>query len=131
MARKPYITKQPSNWYMQSTFYKLYMLRELTSVPVILASLNLFWGIATLAASSPESWLSWIAFQKNPLIILLNLFAIVAAMYNTVEWYKAMPKAIRIQIGEKFVADKKMIIGSWVVFAVITLVILIITIVFA
>ena len=51
MSRKPYVHQQPDNWYMQSRFYKIYMLRELTSVPVTLAALNLFWAIAALAGS--------------------------------------------------------------------------------
>ena len=41
MSRKPYVAKQSANWYLQNRFFKLYMLRELTSVPVALAALNL------------------------------------------------------------------------------------------
>ena len=37
MSRKPYVAKQSANWYLQNRFFKLYMLRELTSVPVALA----------------------------------------------------------------------------------------------
>lgn len=122
MARKPYIAKQPSNWYMQSTFYKKYMLRELTCVPVILASLNLFWCIAALA-TSPEAWESWMAFQRNPIVVVFNIFAIIAALFNTVEWFAAMPKAMPIQVGETFVEDKKMIAGSWVAFVIISVII--------
>ncbi len=127
MARKPYVAKQASNWYMQNTFYKKYMLRELTCLPVILVALNLFWGIGALA-SSLESWQHWIAFQRHPVSILFNLIALIAALLNTIEWFKAMPKAMRIQVGEKFLDDKKMILGSWAVFATLTLIMLIIVV---
>ncbi|UJF25215.1 fumarate reductase subunit C [Suttonella sp. R2A3] len=131
MSRKPYQHQQPANWYMASNFYKLYMLRELTSVPVAIASFNLFWGIAALALASPEAWTKWLAVQAHPLMIIFNLFAIVAALFNTIKWFEAMPKAIRVQIGEKFVEDKKMILGNWVVFAAITIVLLALVILMA
>lgn len=123
MARKPYIAKQPDNWYLQTPFYKKYMLRELTCIPVMLAALNFFYCIAALA-SSAEAWATWIAFQRHPIVVLLNLIALVAALFNTVEWFKAMPKAMPIQVGETFVADKKMIAGSWLAFAIVSLIVL-------
>lgn len=116
MSRKPYLAKQADNWYMQSRFFKIYMLRELTSVPVVLAALNLFCGIAALAGS-PENWMHWVAAQKNPVLIFFNLLAIAAAVFNSLKWFEAMPKAVRIQKGEKFVDDKLLIRGSWAAFA--------------
>lgn len=123
MARKPYVAKQSDHWYLQTPFYKKYMLRELTCIPNMLVALNFFWCIAALA-SSPEAWATWIDFQHNPIVIFINLIAVVAALFNTIEWFKAMPKAMPIQVGEKFVADKKMIAGSWVAFAVVSLIVL-------
>lgn len=130
MARKPYHAKQANDWYLKNTFFKFYMLRELTSVPVAIAALNLFWGIAALAGSL-QAWQSWIEFQRHPLVLVINLIAIVAAWYNSLKWFEAMPKAMRIQRGTKFVADKIMITGSWIVFAGIFVVLAIIVAVFA
>lgn len=131
MKRKPYRKPQPDNWYMANTFFKIYMLRELTSVPVALAALNLFWGMAALAQPDAASWHSWLALQSNPLMILFNLTAIVAALFNSVKWFEAMPKAIRIQQGDKFVPDNLMIMGNWVAFAGIAVVMLIVFIMLA
>ncbi|PNK61016.1 fumarate reductase subunit C [Psychrobacter sp. FDAARGOS_221] len=122
MARKPYIAKQSDNWYLQTPFYKKYMLRELTCIPVMLAALNFFWCIAALA-SSAEAWITWINFQRHPIVIVINLIALIAALFNSVEWFKAMPKAMPIQVGERFVEDKKMIAGSWIAFALISLIV--------
>ncbi len=130
MARKPYLAKQADDWYMKSNFFKFYMLRELTSVPVAFAALNLFWGLAALA-NSPESWATWIGFQSNPLIVLLNLVAIVAALFNSKKWFEAMPKAIRIQRGTKFVDDKLMILGNWAVLGGVFVILLILVAVLA
>lgn len=131
MKRKPYHKPQPDNWYMANTFFKIYMLRELTSVPVALAALNLFWGMAALAQPDAASWHSWLALQSNPLMIIFNLIAIVAALFNSVKWFEAMPKAIRIQQGDKFVPDNLMIMGNWIAFAGIAVVMLIVFIMLA
>lgn len=126
MSRKPYIQQQPDNWYTQSTFYKLYMLRELTAVPTALAALNLFWGIAALAGSL-EQWQSWIHFQKNPLIILINLIVIASSLFNSKTWFEAIPKAMPIQRGTKFVPASVLIKGAWATCGVIFVALAVIT----
>ena len=112
MARKPYIHKQPDGWYKQSSFYIWYMLREATAITTAITALNLFYGIACLAGSQ-EAWTGWIAWQKNPIMFLLNLAGIVGALLNSKTWFEAMPKAIRIQRGEKFLPDNVLIRGAW------------------
>lgn len=130
MSRKPYIHQQPDNWYTQSTFYKLYMLRELTAVPTALAALNLFWGIAALAGSL-ESWQHWIAFQKHPLMIVFNLIVIVSSLYNSKTWFEAIPKAMPIQRGTKFVPAGILIKGAWATFGAIFVALAVITVLLA
>ena len=112
MARKPYIHQQPDGWYKQSSFYIWYMWREATAITTAIIALNLFCGIACLAGS-PESWTGWIAWQKNPIMFVLNLAGIVGALLNSKTWFEAMPKAIRIQRGEKFLPDNVLIRGAW------------------
>lgn len=128
MARKPYIHQQPANWYKQNTFYKLYMLRELTAVTTTLAALNLFWGIAALSGSL-EQWQTWIAFQKNPLIILINLVVVAASLFNSKTWFEAIPKAMPIQQGTKFVPEQTLIKGAWSIFCGIFIILTVITII--
>lgn len=125
MARKPYQHKQPDNWYMASRFYQWYMLRELTSITTAIAALNLFCGLVVLA-SSLDSWQAWVAFQKNPLMVLINLGVIVGSLLNSKTWFEAMPKAVKIPKGNGFVADKILIMGSWAALGGVTLILIII-----
>lgn len=125
MARKPYQHKQPDNWYMASRFYQWYMLRELTSITTAIAALNLFCGLVALA-SSLDSWQAWVAFQKNPLMVLINLGVIVGSLLNSKTWFEAMPKAVKIPKGNGFVADKILIMGSWAALGGVTLILIII-----
>jgi len=88
-------------------------------------ALNLFCGIACLAGS-PESWAGWIAWQKNPIMFVLNLAGIVGALLNSKTWFEAMPKAIRIQRGEKFLPDQVLIRAGWGAFGGVLVILLII-----
>lgn len=128
MSRKPYTAKQPAGWYRQNRFFKLYMLRELTSVPVALAALNLFAGLACLSGSS-DAWAAWINVQKHPLMLIFNLFAIAAAGFNSKTWFEAVPKAMPIQKGEKFVPTQKLVRAAWYVFAGVFLLLVLMTLI--
>ena len=125
MARKPYHHAQPDDWYMANHTYRWYMLREFTSVTTAIAAFNLFYGVAALA-NSEAAWLGWAHFQHNPLMLLINLVAIVASLLNSKTWFEAMPKAIRIQRGEKFLPDHVLIRGAWGAFGGVLVILLII-----
>ena len=107
MARKPYHHAQPDDWYKANCTYRWYMLRELTSITTAIA------------------WLGWTHFQHNPLMLLINIIAIVGSLLNSKTWFEAMPKAIRIQRGEKFVPDNLIIKGGWAAFAGVLVILLI------
>ena len=125
MARKPYIHQQPDGWYKKSSFYIWYMWREATAITTAITALNLFYGIACLAGSQ-EAWLGWIAWQKNPIMFLLNLVGIAGALLNSKTWFEAMPKAIRIHRCEKFLPDQVLIRAGWGAFGGVLLILLII-----
>lgn len=112
MSKKPYQKQQAANWYQENRFFKLYMLRELTAIPVGLEALNLFWGLASLATDISR-WQAWLSTQTHPVMMAFHLLVIIASLYHSATWFAAMPKAIRIQQGEKFVPDKLLIGGSW------------------
>ena len=130
MSRKPYVAKQSANWYLQNRFFKLYMLRELTSVPVALAALNLFWGLAALAGST-EAWASWAGAQTHPLMVIFNLIAIAAACFNSKTWFEAIPKAMPIQKGETFVPAQKLIRAAWGAFIAVFVLLVLTVLIFA
>lgn len=117
-SRKPYIHSQPANWYQHNRFFKRYMLRELTAVPVALEAVNLFWGLYSLASNLPH-WQQWVSVQASFLMVIFHLLVIIAALYNSYTWFAAMPKAVRLQSGEKFVSDKLLIGASWLLLLII------------
>ena len=125
--RKPYHSTEPANWYMEKPFYKRYMLRELTCIPIALYVLNLMSGVVALAGSLFD-WQAWVQMQKTPLMLLLVLFCLVGAVFHTVTWFETTPKVMKVQQGEQFLPEKYILGAHWAVFAMLALVLLIIAI---
>ncbi len=125
--RKPYQTIEPSNWYMEKPFYKRYMLRELTCVPIALYVLNLMAGVVALAGSLFQ-WQAWVQMQKTPLMLVLVLFCLLGALFHTATWFETTPKVMKVQQGEHFLPEKYILGAHWAAFTVLAVVLLIIAI---
>ena len=77
------------------------MLREGTAVPAVWFSLELMYGVFALK-HGPETWASFVGFLQNPIIVILNLIVLAAALLHTKTWFELAPKAANIIVkGEK------------------------------
>ncbi|AVF36099.1 fumarate reductase subunit FrdC [Rahnella sikkimica] len=121
--RKPYVRKMPASWWQHSPFYRFYMLREGTSVPAVWFSILLLAGIFALR-NGPESWAGFVHFLQNPVVMLINLIALLAALLHTKTWFELAPKASIVILKGKKMGPEPVITGFWCVTAVVTLVIL-------
>lgn len=130
MNRTPYVAKQSKTWFLKSRFYSLYMLRELTSIPVALYALNLMCGLASFVHSA-DAWQSWVNAQTTTIMLLFTVIAFAAALYHTVTWFQATPKILKIQLGEKFVPEKAIWLTHWIGFGVVALALVILIAYFA
>ncbi len=106
--RKPY--NRPVNaatWWTKNPFYVRYMVRELTAVTALFATLEIILGIflfaldlthgVTAANAETGLYMWWVqSFLGNPIVILLNLVCLAAALFHAVTWFSLMPKAVRV-----------------------------------
>ena len=58
------------------------MLREGTAVPAVWFSLELMYGVFALK-HGPETRASFVGFLQNPIIVILNLIVLAAALLHT------------------------------------------------
>lgn len=77
MSRKPYQQPQSATWWLQNSFFRFYMLREATSVPVFLYALWLMTGLLRLLQGA-EPFNEWIALSTSPVGALLHLVVFAA-----------------------------------------------------
>jgi fumarate reductase subunit C len=125
--RKPYTREMSKGWWTKKTFYTLYMLREGSSVFVTIYSLILAWGVLRLSQGE-VAFNAWMDALQNPVAIVFHLIALVFATYHTVTWFSLAPKAVALWFAGKRIEDNVIIIGHYIVFAVITVICLLITI---
>lgn len=99
--RKPYLRDVTPNWWQRLGFYRFYMLREGTALPAVWFSLLLLHGLYQLKAG-PAGWEAFVHLLQNPVVLLLNLIALAAALLHSKTWFDLAPKAaILIVKGEK------------------------------
>ena len=121
--RKAYVRPMTSTWWKKLPFYRFYMLREGTAVPAVWFSIELIFGLFALKHGA-ESWMGFVGFLQNPVVVILNLIALAAALLHTKTWFELAPKAANIIVKDEKMGPEPIIKGLWVVTAVVTVVIL-------
>ncbi len=121
--RKAYVRPMPSTWWKNLPFYRFYMLREGTAVPAVWFSLELMYGVFALKGGA-ESWAGFVGFLQNPLVLLVNVVALLAAALHTKTWFDLAPKAANIMVKSEKMGPGPIVKGLWAVTVVVTVVIL-------
>lgn len=120
--RKPYVRPMTSTRWKKLPFYRFYMVREGTAVPTVWFSIVLIYGL--LPSSTAPSWAGYIGFLQNPVVVILNLITLAAALLHAKLWFELAPKAANVIIKGEKMGPEPVIKGLWVVTAVVTVVIL-------
>lgn len=121
--RKPYVRTMAPTWWQKLGFYRFYMIREGTSVPTVWFSIVLIYGLFALKGG-PDSWMGFVSFLQNPIVVILNLITLAGAVLHTKTWFELAPKAANIIIKGEKMGPEPVIKGLWAVTAVATVVIL-------
>jgi fumarate reductase subunit C len=97
------------------------MLREVTCLLVGFYCFLAIWGLAALAAG-PQGWNSFLESQQNTLMVSAHAIALVYYLiYMTFDWFRLAPKAMPVQLGEKKLPDRVIVISHYVAWAVVSL----------
>ena len=121
--RKPYVRPMTSTWWKKLPFYPFYMLREGTAVPAVWFSIELIFGLFALK-NGPEAWAGFVDFLQNPVIVIINLITLAAALLHTKTWFELAPKAANIIVKDEKMGPEPIIKSLWAVTVVATIVIL-------
>ena len=121
--RKPYVRPMTSTWWKKLPLYRFYMLREGTAVPAVWFSIELIFGLFALK-NGPEAWAGFVDFLQNPVIVIINLITLAAALLHTKTWFELAPKAANIIVKDEKMGPEPIIKSLWAVTVVATIVIL-------
>lgn len=122
MAR-PYPRQHSRTWYLKRRPYRIFILREWSSTFVA----AYFVVLVRLAAKARDGEAALAAFVEDvlnhPLLILFHLVALAFAVLHTVTWFRAVPKGLRVRMGDEVVPGHLMIGANYAALAAISLVI--------
>ncbi|CDG19282.1 fumarate reductase subunit FrdC [Xenorhabdus doucetiae] len=120
--RKPYVRGMEANWWRKLGFYRFYMLREGTAIPTVWFSVLVLYGLFALKGG-PESWTGFVSFLQNPLVLLINIITLLAALLHTKTWFELAPKALNIIVRNEKLSPGPIIKLLWAITLIATAVI--------
>lgn len=123
--RKPYVRQVERSWWKGHPFYRFYMLREATVLPLILFTLFLTFGLGALV-KGPEAWQSWLEFMANPIVVVINILALIASLFHAHTFFNMMPQVVPLQFKGKAVEKKVVVMAQWAAVAFISLIVLLV-----
>lgn len=123
--RKPYVREMPRTWWKNNPFYRFYMVREATVLPLIFFTLFLTFGLACLVMGK-ESWEEWLEFMANPLVIGINIVALLGSLFHAQTFFSMMPKVMPVKVQGKLLDTKVIVAAQWAAVAVISAIVMIV-----
>ncbi|WPC73894.1 fumarate reductase subunit FrdC [Vibrio porteresiae] len=121
--RKPYVREMKRTWWQSSPFYRFYMVREATVLPLILFTLFITIGLGALVKGA-DAWASWLQFMANPVVIAINIVALAGSLFHAFTYFNMMPQVVPIRVGGKLLDKKIIVLSQWLIVAVISLIVL-------
>ena len=101
---KPYTPTMPRDWWNKNSAYRLFMLRELSSVFVALFLLELLCFVSRVGQGR-EATEQFIASLRHPLYLLFHVVVLAFALLHSITWFNLTPKVMVIRRGEERVPD--------------------------
>jgi fumarate reductase subunit C len=124
VSRKPYVRAMiASEWIFRHPRYVRYMVRESSCLFIGGWTLLMVWGLKQLA-DGPAAWAAFLACLKSPASILFHVVALGFALYHSVTWFNLTPKALPVQVGERFLPGAVIAGAHYVVWALLSLLLL-------
>jgi fumarate reductase subunit C len=98
-----------TRWYFAHPRYLRYLSREVTCLGIGALALLMVCALERLAAGR-AAWESFVAALATPWIAVGLVGVLVLALHNATSWFRVAPKAMPVQVGERF-------LPPWVVVA--------------
>ncbi|MDO9475848.1 MAG: fumarate reductase subunit C [Pseudohongiella sp.] len=105
-GRRPYLPPFRRDWWLQLRFYRLYMLREATVLPLLFFVGWLIYGLYSLG-QGPMQWQHWLEFMAKPWVFVLNLLTLAASLFHAKTFFELFPRVMPLA------PPGLMIAGQW------------------
>ncbi len=125
VTRKPYVREVPRlRWFFRHPRYLRYMAREVTCLFIGAYTLLLLVGVKRLAEGE-AAYEAFLAALASPASVVFHAAALAFSVYHSVTWFNVTPKALPLQVGERFVPGGVIAGLHYAVWAALSLAILV------
>lgn len=124
MTRKPYVREMPKMaWVLRHPRYARYMAREFSCLFIGAYTLLLVVGLKRLS-EGPAAYEAFLEALRSPLSVAFHVAALAFAAYHSITWFNLTPKALPLQMGERFVPDRAIAGAHFAAWAVVSVALL-------
>jgi len=124
MSRKPYVRPlSKTGWWLTQPRYIRYMSREVTCFFVAIFTVFMILALFKLSQGR-EVWYAFVEGLNTPLTQGLLIIALAFSLHHSTGWFNVTPKAMPVQIGEKFLPGWAIVAAHYLGWAFATLVVL-------
>jgi len=118
---KPLKRPFPKDWYLRTGPYRLFMIRELTSV--FIAAYLVFILVWTYRLGrGPEAYREFMQSLRHPVAVVFHSLALAGALWHSITWFNLTPAVTPVRIGESKLPDVAVaiVLGyvPWIVFSI-------------
>jgi fumarate reductase subunit C len=106
-------------WWLGQRQYLKFILRELSSVFVAIFVVETLFQLQALK-NGPEAYADYQQWLKSPLVIALNIVALLFVIFHSITWFNLTPSAMPVRLGGKRVPGFLVAAPSYVAWAVIS-----------
>ena len=124
MAR-PLPRRSSAIWWNRSMPYRIFLLRELSAVSIAIYMVLLL-ILVQQVRDGEGSFEDYLDVLQNPVLVIFHIVALLFALLHTATWFQAMPKGLPLKIGERRIPPMQLIAGNYVIWAVVSVVVLIV-----
>lgn len=123
MSPKPYVrTVSTTSWWLARPRYIRYMAREVSCVLIGAYTGVLVVGLLRLGQGA-DAWAGFVAALQTPISMAFHLLALAFALYHTTTWFNVTPKAMPLQLGDWQVPGGLIIAAHYIVWLMVSAVI--------
>lgn len=113
--RNPHSTPIDRSWWRKLSYFTFYIMRESTAFFMIWVSIVLMYGVVCAHTNEvgQDEFYRFIFFLQHPVVVVINILALCAALLHTVTWFNLAPKATNIVIAAKKLPALMFVVGLW------------------
>jgi fumarate reductase subunit C len=106
-------------WWVKRRSYLLFMLREISCVFVAWFVVYLLLLVHAIGAGR-DSYLRFLDWSANPVVVALNVVALIFVLLHAVTWFGLAPSAIVLHIRGRRVPAHAVLLGHYAAWLVIS-----------